>query len=411
MIKWIKDKIIYFLIGGVCLAGTVAVLPENELTITEQVQQHGIETVLQDKTAHKKAQIKSDLYSEIKFNDVPFSKGDYKIKIVGDITPIEVNGQHGIELFAKAWKNGKQLGFGKDGTVEIERFRIYNPPVLVDDPNGEIVREWTDEITKEVKQRKLKYDPAEAIKQSLSHTIGLVGKDRKNIIKGKVGNTTSTFYPAAGTGNTTVDGYARELYALGAGLAWATIQGNAGNSSADTAVSGNVCAISSDADQVDKWRQIARGIYTFNTAVISTDTISSAIFSVYGTAESDGLVGASVNIYSSAPANDNAVVNGDYNSLGTTAFSTAKAIIEDTVVDAYNDFTLNASGKSAINKTGITRLGAREATWDAPNSSPTDNDDQSYFQGYFADETGTATDPKLVVVHELAVSRRIIIIQ
>src|SRR3990167_1069334 len=47
-------------------------------------------------------------------------------------------------------KRGTELrGFGADGSVEIERFRIYNPPILVDDPNGTIIREWTDEITKE----------------------------------------------------------------------------------------------------------------------------------------------------------------------------------------------------------------------------------------------------------------------
>ena len=114
--------------------------------------------------------------------------------------PIEINGSNGIELFAKAWKGGKQLGF-LDGTVEIERFRIYNPPVLVDDPNGDIIREWTDEETGELKQRKLKYDPTQAIKNSLAHTISLVAKDGKDIIKGKVGNTTSTFYPAVGDGS------------------------------------------------------------------------------------------------------------------------------------------------------------------------------------------------------------------
>src|SRR3989344_2016473 len=40
----------------------------------------------------------------------------------------------GIEILARAWKDGKQLGFGKDGSVEIERFKIFNPPILVDDP-------------------------------------------------------------------------------------------------------------------------------------------------------------------------------------------------------------------------------------------------------------------------------------
>jgi hypothetical protein len=38
------------------------------------------------------------------------------------------------------WSNPK-LGLGKDGSVEIERFRFFNPTILVDDPNGSVVRE------------------------------------------------------------------------------------------------------------------------------------------------------------------------------------------------------------------------------------------------------------------------------
>ena len=45
----------------------------------------------------------------------------------------------GIQIFAQAWNlDGTQVGFGKDGTVDIERFQIINPPILVPDENGDV---------------------------------------------------------------------------------------------------------------------------------------------------------------------------------------------------------------------------------------------------------------------------------
>ena len=101
----------------------------------------------------------------------------------------------GIQIFARAWKDDNQLGFGADGSVEIERFRIFNPPILVDDPNGGIVRHIMDAETGGQKDRRLKEDPVAAIRASLAHTVSLVGKEGARIIVGKRGNTTDTFYP------------------------------------------------------------------------------------------------------------------------------------------------------------------------------------------------------------------------
>src|SRR3990167_4451732 len=92
--------------------------------------------------------------------------------------------------FKKVWKwtpGGKQVGFGKDGTVDIERFVFINPPILVSDPNGDIIREWTDDTTGELKQRKLRESPQEALLQSLAHTIS-VKKEKfgsERIVRGK----------------------------------------------------------------------------------------------------------------------------------------------------------------------------------------------------------------------------------
>ena len=322
-----------------------------------------------------------------------FKKDDFEIEIVGDIKAIEINGQHGIELFATAYKNGKQVGFGKKGDVEIERFRFFNPPVLVDDENGDIIREWADEITKEVKQRKLKYDTEQALKNSLAHTISIVAKDSKNIVKGKIGNTTSTFYPDAGTGNTTVDGYCR----MEDQASWASARDGAGNNANATETTFRAASYK----DINGF-SIYRGILTFDTSAIDTDdVISSVILSLYVSAVSDTDNDGQdyMNIVASAPANNNNVVSGDFDSLGTTKFAT-DIDLGDFTTSAYNNFVFNATGILAVEKDGITKLGVREGH-DIEDVSiatdlPTNNNMLTVVS---ADETGTDTDPKLVVVH------------
>ena len=131
-------------------------------------------------------------------------RGDYSVEITS-FNPIE----KGVVMFVKAWDNNRDsIGFGKDGTVEIERFVIVNPPILIDDPNGDIVRTWTDIDTGELKTRKLREDSQEALLQIIEHTLSVKKQihSEKNIIAGKVGNTTLIAYPNAGTGTAPIDG-------------------------------------------------------------------------------------------------------------------------------------------------------------------------------------------------------------
>ena len=163
-----------------------------------------IKNLLLNKTAREKSQIKSLEIAKSKHSGIYDSlQYGVRIEIISEVKAIEINGQHGIELFARAWRGTQQLGFGSDGSVEIERFRIFNPPILVDDPNGTIIREWTDKETGLLKQRKLREDPIEAIRQVIAHNAKLVGLDNNKIVAGKVGNTASTFFSDVGTGATT----------------------------------------------------------------------------------------------------------------------------------------------------------------------------------------------------------------
>ena len=392
MIKYITLLIAILTLTG-CSQQLGKTLPVVELSTTEKISKDGIEKVLKDKTTKEKIKIKSVELSKVKLGK--YTKDKLKIEIIGDIKEIE----GGIELFAKAWKDGKQLGFGKDGTVEIERFRFFNPPVLVDDENGDIIREWTieDEDTKEIitKYRKLKYDPDEVIKQILKETILLVGKDGKNIIVGKVGNTTSTFY------STTDDGYVRSN-----NYSWSTLRAGSGVIGSKTGESGD------DFHCSDWYSDIAvfRFHGVFETSALGGDTIDSATLSTYWSSLAVGNFtshnGWQATVSSLAGAN----VDAWWDSY-TSALSACSNEVRLGTTAGYIDFPLTATGLTKIEKSSDTYMGIT-SYWDIVNTDPNQSGGVKNDHGrlYFADYdgAGTTSDPKLVVEHSAGVSRRII---
>ena len=395
MKRIIKIILVSTILGGTALAASVSVLTPP--SISEKIS---------NKPQIEKSQIKS-LEIAKKGNEFAgiYNSSQYgvKIEIIGEVKAIEVNGQHGIELFAKAWRGTQQLGFGADGTVEIERFRIFNPPILVDDPNGMIIRTMID-LEGKTNTRKLREDPIEAIRQVIAHNAKLVGKENAKIIIGKTGNTTSTFYPDSGNpGATTVDGMAERV---GVNQTFGNIRAGLGNEIFNGASEKMVWLQPSAT--ANQYKQLGRSKYTFNTAAIAdADTISSATFSVYGVSSNDVLtLNATDRIVYLVSSGGSAttLANSNYENTGTVNFGTfdpGSGLASWSTI-AYNDFTLNASGLTNISKTGVSFFGLR---WGADFNNSftstwvTDTGDPSRLNGYFADQAGTASDPKLVVVH------------
>lgn len=295
----------------------------------------------------------------------------------------EIDG--GIEVFAQAWRNGKQLGFGKDGTVDIERFRIFNPPILVPDELGPIVRESTHDGI--VKRRPLREDPTQALKEALAHTISVVGIEGADIEQGKIGRTTSTFFSDAGG-----DGYTENNnlnYANGRNAA----SGTAATAGGTQMLWGQQFHVGSS--NYFFWRSHA----TWDTSSLpDTDEISAAVLSLFGTTKED-TVGTtpSAQIVSNSQASDTSLASGDYDQLGTTVFSTISYAAFSTV--AYNDFTLDANGIAQISKTGFSKFGMR--TNKDVSATPPSNSGNNLERlwSYAADQAGTTNDPKLVITH------------
>ncbi len=149
----------------------------------------------------------------------------------------------------------------------------------------------------------------------------------------------------------------------------------------------------------DKWDDIIRVILLFNTSSIPDNvTILSATLKLYVTVAADMTpIGGNFNIFSADPVSDDALVAADYGTLGTTPYATA-IDPDDMTVSEWITFTLNSIGLAAISKTGLTKLGIREAVFDAGNTTPTwASRDACKFQFYSRLESGY--EPILTVVY------------
>jgi hypothetical protein len=305
------------------------------------------------KTEKEKANIKAD---EIVKNDPRGTYLDTKTGLTIEIQNIELI-EGGVQIFARAWRNGEQIGFGPDGSVEIERFRIMNPPIMVDDVNGTVVRETQvfdiETKTTRTEQRKLREDPAQAIKETLAHTISVAGQDGKNIIIGKVGNTTTTLFPVAGA-TSPVDGYINN----NAIAAYATVR-NASTGNASPVTDANAPFITNYKAGTEFY--VRRSFFGFDTTIIGSDTISSATFSVAGTGDVGENVDAdTAEIVSATPASNSDLVDDDFDQIGTTSYASKLVSSYSTTNGVYNDFTLDANGITYISSwSGVGFLAGR----------------------------------------------------
>ena len=318
-------------------------------------------------------------------------------------------------MLAKVWKDGDQIGFGADGTVDIERFRIFNPPILVLDASGPIYQSWVDREGHEW-SRDLREDPTAALIQSLAHTISVKEQvfGPENIIEGKVGKTTSTFYPQAGSGggNTTFDAY-YNWGTVSNGVSFSSARDESGSSgvwtNGGTDTSGNVVFFRYEGSGSNT-KRFNRSIWTFDIDAIGGSTIDSATFSLYGVSADNTVTGQSIGIMAATPDSDTSFASTDFQKshYGSTEFASRIAGTSWST-SAYNDFALNSSGLTHLadeieDNGGVARLGAR-FSGDIDNSAPTypggSGEKDFLVSAYFADQSGAGTtnDPKLVVEH------------
>lgn len=323
-----------------------------------------------------------------------FVRGDYRIQVV-DFGKID----GGIQVFARIWQKNAQIGFGEDGTVDIERFRIFNPPVLVPDGTKTLLSACdktssTSSLCKDTYADNYRQDPQEAILLTLINAVS-TGKHHPtgHIQKNKVGRTTSVFYTDAGSGGTVnTDGYA-------------VSNGKSSFSAACADAGGSTDGNSTGVENYIRVRNVNnatgrscfRTFFVFDTTTLSGSTVDSATLSLWGTGVVQDFTGPTYAVYGGTLANNNEIVASDFSGTigNTTAFSSTFTSGTWTS-GAYNNISLNSSGIAYIDTNSKTIIGLRNANYDVAGGTPAGFGNNSV-QGYFADRTGTTNDPFLTV--------------
>jgi hypothetical protein len=123
--------------------------------------------------------------------------------------------------------------------------------------------------------------------------------------------------------------------------------------------------------------------------------------SVYGLAKRDDASWApNALVFRSTPASNTTLANGDYSQLDSTAVSSSSITYASWSTSGYNDWAFDSGQLSAVVKAGISKLGVKNNNYDNNNSAPSwVTDSISRITGYYADQTGTTNDPKLVVTY------------
>lgn len=225
---------------------------------------------------------------------------------------------------------------------------------------------------------------------------------------------TSTFYPDAGTGNTTVDGFINKG---NADSNWeATRDATYGSEHSDTGTTLDIrSGVDSDADDY----VVMRGFFLFDTSSIGTDTVDSATLSLWAVTvfDEDNDANAYISIAKVNPNANNNLVNGDFNQIEGTddnfpltanqpikELSSTQADITGISTGQYTVFTLNSDGLSNISGSGISKFGVAEGhdINDVPIDGIGVKLTRSMMRVSSADNSGTAQDPKLVVIHSAA---------
>lgn len=209
---------------------------------------------------------------------------------------------------------------------------------------------------------------------------------------------TETFYPDPHPEISSVDGYVTQT----GEQTWASLIAALGNGSNDTWDGVTFVAMGAGY-AAGGYNMLSRGIFLFDTSGLpDTAVITAGVLSLYGYGVDDRLFAdPDVNIYSALPATNNDLVAGDFDSLGSTPFSTP-ILSSAWNLAGYNDFVLNAAGIAAISKVGVSKFGARNANYDVAGIPPPWIAGESSCIYCYMAEMGGVYRPKLVVKYYLS---------
>lgn len=195
-------------------------------------------------------------------------------------------------------------------------------------------------------------------------------------------------FPDAGSGNTSIDGWAGTF---GHNVVFTDIQTRAGTQSdGGTGASGALPQVRASTT-TDQFQSMYRTFLNFDTSSLGAGaTVDTATLSIFVISRSSALGNPNWDITGSNAA-DNAITNSTYNDIVLTSYGSISLSNGQ-----YNDWALNAAGRSNVDPAGVSKF-AFTSEWDA-NSNFTgtwSSNSTTSVNMRFADTAGTASDPKI----------------
>ncbi len=204
--------------------------------------------------------------------------------------------------------------------------------------------------------------------------------------------STGIFYPDPDTETSSVDGWAYKYDSTD----WSGTRGAGSGTTANDSSTTNTVLTLHGTPAGSTRKGIQRSFLLFNTASIpDTAVIATTTLSIY-ILTTAGASNKTVYVVSSAPASTTAVTVNDYGSIGDTSFGTSDGSYSN---GTYESITLNATGKAAVSKTGVSQFALRTHL-DFDNSNVSNGTEFSV--DFSASETsGTGQDPYLSVIYSI----------
>ena len=146
-----------------------------------------------------------------------------------------------------------------------------------------------------------------------------------------------------------------------------------------------------------------RGFLPFITSGLGSQaTVTAAVLNIYGLATTANPDGVSLVLILTTQASISTLANSDYANVtvDSPAEGASRFAVSGWSVSAYNQMTLNATGRGWINITGNTLLGLRDSQ-DVDNTIPVGNNE---VYCHYSEETGTSQDPYLQVSYTVPVN-------
>lgn len=229
----------------------------------------------------------------------------------------------------------------------------------------------------------------------MMHALDWIALDRvPELTKLSFGFTTLTQYPGSNGSDDPVDGHI-----INSGATYSTVRSAGTGTTADYTDTRIWVRTGFSASTY----YVYRGYILFDTSSITSGaTISSAVQSFVigmGDKQETNAGHAKVHIVSSTPASTTALATSDYGNVGSTSYG---SIVFGSLVSdgsTYNDITLDSNGRANVSKTGISKFGYR-VDGDLNNGTPTGTNGCEIRS---SNNSGTSTDPKLVVVYSTVV--------